>query len=76
MKTLIKILNEFNIFEMLIIGFICMFLLDMWKWFELNHHTLTNQSGGVYGSLVLLIGGCLKMALTNIMARWDKNHAD
>jgi len=53
-----------------------MFLLDMWKWFELNHHTLTNQSGGVYGSLVLLIGGCLKMALTNIMARWDKNHAD
>jgi len=62
-----KLIRQYRILAIAIILYFAFMLEDMWVWFEVNHQNLTMHSAGVFGSLVLLIGGGLKFALENIM---------
>lgn len=75
MDNFTKYLQQFNVLEVIMIFWIFYFLEDMWNWFELHQAELTMQGAGVFSSLVLLIAGCLKMALTNVMKRWQKHES-
>ena len=59
-------------FAYMIVIFFGIFLTDMWRWYSENHESLTTQSAAVYSSLVLLIAGSLKMALTSFLEH-EKN---
>lgn len=68
-----QLLQKLNALEIAIIVYFAWFLTRMWDWFAIHHAELKLESAGVFSSLVLLIAGSLKMALTNIMKRWNKN---
>lgn len=79
MKKYFKWLNPDsfnNIVAAALIIFFALFLIDMWNWFEINHEKLTTQSAGVFGSVVLLVGGALKFALENIITNMDDDNDD
>jgi hypothetical protein len=73
-------IKQYRVVAVSIIIYLAFMLESMWFWFENNHVNLSTQSAGVFGSLVLLIGGALRFALENLMNRHygedDKNDAD